>query len=199
MPPDHPLAAYATATQRFIALVIDGIISLPVIWFANKVIGSGSGYPVLLGQLMSMAYFTGFESSKQMATPGKMLTGLFVIDKYGSRLTLLRALARYAVYSVPFLPFLFCIASPGFMGLAGKLAQLERAHDLTALQHFWDDAAARTAFFGIALSGIGGLFLFGTLFWLPMVATQEKIGLHDWTTKTRVFRRRDERKTPRPL
>ena len=192
--PVYDMPRYATATQRFAALVIDCVITLPVIWFFNKVIGSGRGYPLLLGQFLSMVYFAGFESSQLRATPGKMLLGLYLLDRYGNRLSPLRALARYAVFSLPVLPFLLCVASPDFAAMVGKLAQLHKVHDWDGLNAFDAGDLARGELLKLVVSFVAGVGMMGGLIWLPIVASQQRTGMHDWATKVRVFHRREEQK-----
>ena len=58
--------------------------------------GEASGTGSIVGLVMGIAYFAGFESSKHQATLGKKAMGLIVTDTQGRRLSFLRALGRYA-------------------------------------------------------------------------------------------------------
>ncbi|XUU60458.1 RDD family protein [Erythrobacter sp. HA6-11] len=49
----------------------------------------------LIGLVVGIAYFAGFESSSWQATPGKRALGLIVTDSSGGRISFLRALGRY--------------------------------------------------------------------------------------------------------
>ncbi|MCR9179262.1 MAG: RDD family protein [Erythrobacteraceae bacterium] len=49
----------------------------------------------LLGLVIGIAYFVGFESSSWQATPGKRALGLIVTDAEGRRISPARALGRY--------------------------------------------------------------------------------------------------------
>lgn len=188
----YDMPRYATATQRFAALLIDCVITVPVIWFLNKVIGSGRGYPLLLGQFSSIAYFVGFESSRLQATPGKQLLRLCVLDRYEKRLTPLRALARYAVFCLPLWPFLFLVASPDFTATMHKVAQLHHVHDAGTLSDFDLGDRARGMLWKLGISFVLGAGAMGGLIWLPIAASQQRTGMHDWATKARVFHRREE-------
>lgn len=52
------------------------------------------GVGCVLGGVIYVAYFAGFESSKLQATPGKKAIGLIVTDLNGSRISFWRACAR---------------------------------------------------------------------------------------------------------
>jgi len=56
---------------------------------------SGVSFADLLGLVIGIAYFVGFESSSLQATPGKMALGLIVTDTDGRRISPARALGRY--------------------------------------------------------------------------------------------------------
>lgn len=49
----------------------------------------------IVGLVIGIAYFVGFESSSMQATPGKSALGLVVTDVDGRRISALRALGRY--------------------------------------------------------------------------------------------------------
>ena len=53
------------------------------------------GISDLIGLVIGIAYFVGFESSAYQATPGKMALGLIVTDSDGRRISPMRAVGRY--------------------------------------------------------------------------------------------------------
>jgi uncharacterized RDD family membrane protein YckC len=53
------------------------------------------GYSDIIGLVVGIAYFVGFESSSYQATPGKMALGLIVTDLDGRRISPARAIGRY--------------------------------------------------------------------------------------------------------
>lgn len=53
------------------------------------------GFSDLIGLVIGIAYFVGFESSSYQATPGKMALGLIVTDSDGRRISPMRAVGRY--------------------------------------------------------------------------------------------------------
>lgn len=95
---------YAGFWKRVLAYIID-FIPLIIISFVLA-IGSGQdllatdsdpsfGISDLLGLVIGIAYFAGFESSSWQATPGKRALGLIVVDTNGRRITLGKAVGRY--------------------------------------------------------------------------------------------------------
>lgn len=53
------------------------------------------GISDVIGLIIGIAYFVGFESSAYQATPGKMALGLIVTDSDGRRISPMRAVGRY--------------------------------------------------------------------------------------------------------
>jgi uncharacterized RDD family membrane protein YckC len=53
------------------------------------------GFSDIIGLVVGIAYFVGFESSAYQATPGKMALGLIVTDSDGHRISPMRAVGRY--------------------------------------------------------------------------------------------------------
>jgi uncharacterized RDD family membrane protein YckC len=95
---------YGGFWKRVLAYIID-LIPLGIIGF---IVGVASGQDLanpeampdlglnnLVGLLVGVAYFAGFESSSWQATPGKRALGMIVVDTKGRRLLLGRAAGRY--------------------------------------------------------------------------------------------------------
>ncbi len=61
----------------------------------SDAIGTLLWTPLLVFALLSLAWFVGFEASSRMATPGKRLLGLRVVDERGNGIGLLRAVQRH--------------------------------------------------------------------------------------------------------
>lgn len=59
--------------------------------------GNSASSPLgtLLGIVIGVSYFAGFESSNWQATVGKKVVGVIVTDSNGNRISLLRAIGRY--------------------------------------------------------------------------------------------------------
>ncbi|MHC3995015.1 RDD family protein [Thiomicrolovo sp. ZZH C-3] len=99
---------YASAWYRFVAQWIDGIVLnvlLALIIVAASLLGLE---PVALQELVfalfvlsSLLYFTLMDASSFQGTLGKMAIGVRVVDAdSGGRISLLRAFARYIVFSI---------------------------------------------------------------------------------------------------
>ncbi len=104
-------SGYGGFWQRFVAVIIDGII----LYIAQMIIFSVFGvsllkadpdlfaegipnsfiiaYVITIG--LQVAYFAYFESSEKQATFGKQAMGLVVTDLNGERITMLNAVGRY--------------------------------------------------------------------------------------------------------
>ncbi|MDP4605628.1 MAG: RDD family protein [Erythrobacter sp.] len=90
---------------RVLAYIID-IIPLLIIGVVLALVSGESiiepdpsapvyGITDLIGLVIGIAYFVGFESSAYQATPGKMALGLIVTDSDGRRISPMRAVGRY--------------------------------------------------------------------------------------------------------
>ncbi len=99
----------ADNTMRTLAVFVDIMILIffivpayLLLGYLNGLRGHASAWSsdpicmVGIGALVfSWLYFAGFESSRFMATPGKMLAGILVIDQNGKRITFLHATGRF--------------------------------------------------------------------------------------------------------
>jgi len=130
-------AGYAGFWKRFVALVVDTIVFLIVIYaFLMAMLAviavTGTG-EVLLNLLIRLAafilgwlYFAGFESSTWRATPGKRLLGIVVVDLEGRRISFARATGRhFAKYLSQLILFI------GFI-MAGFTERKQGLHDMIA-------------------------------------------------------------------
>ncbi|MGE0265876.1 MAG: RDD family protein [Candidatus Obscuribacterales bacterium] len=81
---------------------------------------------IVVGALVFVAYFAGFESSQIQATPGKVLMSIKVTDMKGQRISFLTALGRMAAKFLS--GFLFFL---GFI-IADFTAQKQALHDIIA-------------------------------------------------------------------
>lgn len=111
---------YASFLLRLAANIVDrvfvsfifGIIAKGILWKYPRALDEQVFLFFLLLIIISVIYFSIFESSKWQATPGKKLHHLQVADMHGHRISFLRALSRYIakifVSTAPlFIGFLF--------------------------------------------------------------------------------------------
>lgn len=102
---------YISVGRRFVAILIDGLISLVwVIPTSNIQTGNGqlhvssTGPPFLLNVAIWIGYFTLFEALLG-ATPGKLAVGIRVVRSDGSKLDAGSALLRNVLRVVDAIPF----------------------------------------------------------------------------------------------
>ena len=130
---------YAGFWRRALALLIDrlllGAINLSLSLLFLLVSGLDEGGEnlravflagVLFGFLLQWLYFTLMESSAMRATLGKAAIGIAVADRYGERISWLRANGRYWAKFLSALPLCF-----GYL-MAGFTRRKQALHDFIA-------------------------------------------------------------------
>lgn len=91
--------SYAGFWKRFWALLIDGIILGPLLFYFRMLAATTDDISIfikvyILTALAVLFYFSLMESSRYQATPGKMILGIVVTDLQGGRISFWRALGR---------------------------------------------------------------------------------------------------------
>lgn len=182
-----PLSPYATGWQRTGAMLFDGILCGLPYYLLMKLFYD---HPLLLINLINVLfclYYVIPESRFRFGSPGKMLLGLYVAKSDGSSASLGRASWRYLLWILPAVPLLVIGYMPELLAYSAAVGE----NDSDRLRDLLSDPATREAlrlqFFCI----IGALVASLLLQALPMFATKEKIGLHDWLSDTRVYRKPD--------
>lgn len=105
---------YNTFWPRFCATFLDGTALAPLVWF-DKFLWNSTSSPILilswesLYQAITIAYSIGFLFLFGQ-TPGKMATGVLVLDVSGRKLTLMQAILREIVQIIQF-PIAFIIVA----------------------------------------------------------------------------------------
>jgi uncharacterized RDD family membrane protein YckC len=133
-----PQVEFAGFWLRFGAYVIDsivlmivyGLLGIPTVLLVQDW-ESGEAAVAVLGWyiavlIITVAYFTYFESSTAQATPGKRSVGIFVTDRDGNRITGYRAFGRYWARALSFLVLYLGVLMIGFTD------QKEGLHDILA-------------------------------------------------------------------
>lgn len=146
-PFDAGAASYAGFWKRFAAYVVDTVVlgvatvilMLPVVFitgFNEAVIKDNETAINLVSFVGGLLYFALMESSERQATLGKQLLGIRVSRLNGERLTLARAIGRYAGKLLSVVTLLI-----GFI-MAGFTARKQALHDLVADTVVVNDPAA---------------------------------------------------------
>ena len=115
---------FAGFWKRFFAFILDALIIAIIVGCVTETIGLVGGG--LVNVVAGWAYFVLFQSSTNMATPGKMALKIVVTDENGRRLSLQRATGRYfAKYISGFILMI------GYI-MAGFTADKQALHDIIA-------------------------------------------------------------------
>jgi uncharacterized RDD family membrane protein YckC len=185
---------YASCLRRTGAMIVDCIIEVGVcVVILIKVLGlSGQSYNVV-GQIIGIVYFVGFESSSWRGTPGKRLLGIYLADKDGNRISPLRSFARLLVLYVPGLPMIWLMFSgklTAFDAAVQKTKQLSPSEQQAAMMSLFHENSALLGQLLIIWAGACVISLL--LYWLPIIFTKQKTGLHDIVTNVRVLRKTEK-------
>jgi uncharacterized RDD family membrane protein YckC len=145
--------------------------------------------------LFFTTYYIWTESSSSQATVGKKLIGIYVATKQLGKPSVQLITLRYFFLMLPAIPFLIIQLLPSFTVLFTNLSTLQdQPHKLVAYLQQPDTFNDLLVYVVSLLVTIIG----GTLFSLPICFTKEKTGLHDWLSKTRVYRKQPEVKAIAP-
>lgn len=116
--------APAGAGSRFLALIVDGLVSLSLSAFLGRLLlpllPAGFGYLVWasLNFVISWGYHVYFESYQDGRSPGKRLLGLRVVDGRGLPVAFEQAFVRNVVRALD--------SAPAFYALGALVCQLDR-------------------------------------------------------------------------
>lgn len=156
---------YAGFWPRWGALIIDGIIiKLALLLPEHLLSGVASGVVAII---FVTAYYCGLEASSFQATFGKQLMNIWVGTINRKRITLIQSVSRFFMWLVVDLLLIACLML--FLQLEGFTA-------------FYEKSRLFAVYFLVAMVALNLL-----LYVLPVVFTRQKTGLHDWSTKTRVY------------
>jgi uncharacterized RDD family membrane protein YckC len=114
---------YGQLHERFLARLIDGVITLPALQIIIALSANYAEFASLLGFVFGLAYYGLFAASAWQATPGKRLLGLYICKQDGTRLRRPDAIARELAVMIPAYPVYVSFLSPQiaamlFLGLA---------------------------------------------------------------------------------
>ncbi len=108
----QPEQLFAPLHERFLARLIDGLITLPFLQIATALFASNEGLASIVGFILGLCYYAWFAASGWQATPGKRIVGLYITDAKGGRLPMKEAFAREIAVLVPTFPIYVSIFSP---------------------------------------------------------------------------------------
>jgi len=99
-----PQPNYAQIHERFLARMLDGIITLPFLQIITALFAAHAGLASIVGFVLGLMYYAWFSASGWQATPGKRIVGIHVTRADGSRLSLREATAREIAALAPTFP-----------------------------------------------------------------------------------------------
>lgn len=108
----QPEQLFAPLHERFLARLLDGLITLPFLQIATAIFASNEGIASIVGFMLGLLYYAWFAASNWQATPGKRIVGIYITNTHGGRLTLKEACAREIAVLAPTFPIYLSIFSP---------------------------------------------------------------------------------------
>ncbi|MEJ0063261.1 MAG: RDD family protein [Alphaproteobacteria bacterium] len=184
-----PVAAFAALSEkragsivRIFAFLVDGAVVAGILYLVNFAFSPfrpSAGYCSAKGMadflvlkdcamwLAAGAYFVLFEFSPLRASLGKLCTGLYVTARGKSKASCRALACRYGVWALPALYFI---------SLKWSLCKISHGGE-------FDATAMGLAFFVVP----SALLAWAVLYFLPMLISKERTGLHDKLSGTRVY------------
>jgi uncharacterized RDD family membrane protein YckC len=183
---------YSGSTRRFCAFVIDGMILALVVGILVNLLINDLAAQQAIARVVAALYFILLESSGRMASLGKSAMKIYVAMDEGKKAPVLTMALRYLILMIPSVPLFFFFYSSDYFTVMQNIQQYSEANDMQGVTRYLQgpevkETLIRMSKFGCVTGALGI-----ALFWLPIVFTREKTGLHDYLTKTRVFRRNPE-------
>lgn len=130
-------------------------------------------------------FCAGLEASPYQATPGKRLVGIFVASQSQRRQSLLQCLSRTLLFLLPIIPLLIATSLIDFKHIILTLhAQGSDAKQIQAAFLKPDILYPLGIYMATCFFAVLGIILFHLV---PIFATRERTGLHDWLSGTRVY------------
>lgn len=184
---------YASGWQRMGAYALDTIIGL-IFTSILRILTPELMIQMSIATIAHTLYSISLEGFGQHATLGKRMVGIYIAQKYQTPTSYKTIIFRYAFIVLPTLPLYYSMIT--HMSLMQEMQTYEHAAGHMRSFIMRPDVLSAFKSFGI-------LYLFNFtyslfLLWLPICFTKEKIGLHDWLSKTRVYKKQPEIKAIAP-
>lgn len=174
---------FATGWQRLVACVLDMIIcTIP--YCGILIFVTGIYWQTILYIFIVSAYYIITETLSQ-ATWGKRLVKIYVAEKNLGKPAFLSIAWRYFVWLIPGIPAFYFLLKPEFIELGEMLKNTDDPHAKAQLMQLPIVVSVmKNYLLSVAFSLVAGL----VFYWIPGFATQERTGLHDWLSGTRVYK-----------
>lgn len=103
---------FAQLHERFLARLIDGIITLPITLMLAQFFANAPALAAISTFVFGVGYVALFQAGKWQATPGKRLVGLSVWNKNNTPLSLKESVARELAVLMPTYPIYVSFIDP---------------------------------------------------------------------------------------
>lgn len=100
----QPPQVFAQLHERFLARMLDGLITLPFLQILTALFASNMALASIVGFLGGLFYYAWFASRGWQATPGKRIVGIYIRREDGTRLTFKESVAREIATLMPTFP-----------------------------------------------------------------------------------------------
>lgn len=161
---------------RILAHGIDFAVMLPLFFIIETAFQRGDVVKTAFELLIILFYYTAMQGSVWHATVGKRLLKLRVVDKSGQGVSYARALARVLVMALPMAPVLGISLYLMYQGVPAMQEIVNTPEKDIIFQQF----LTACLLFSLLLI---------TIWYIPMVFTRQRKGVHDMLCRTRVVRK----------
>lgn len=171
---------YAGFWIRSQAIFVDSIIYMVVTGVMGLLLGVGTNASLITGNIILALYYIICLASPWQGTLGKYLCKIHIQTADGKPITALRATARLIAFSLPSLPYTLV---PLFYPGMDKLIQAFLSMDFYIINQVLREnlTLLHTLFSASRVSVIASIIWF-----LPIIFTKQKTGIHDLICRTRV-------------
>ena len=158
---------------------IDGFVMAPLLAAITYFYPPSKGYfmMVLLEIFLYMMYYVITHGSRWHATVGKRILKAKVVGLDGEGISYLRATARFIMLMLPVSPVFVVSLIAIYLGAPGLRQYINNMHDIMILQ--W-----------VLYASVLFSLLLTVIWYIPVLFTEERKGVHDMVCRTRVIKRK---------
>jgi uncharacterized RDD family membrane protein YckC len=179
---------YSGFWRRAAAQGLDTIVLIIITILLHQIV-SEIQVRIPIEELFTALYFILLEGSRRQASLGKSIMKIYVATTDGKRMPISQNLFRYLIWSAPGIPVILLMLSPSYSNFFDTLHHLHEVHDTHATVAYVRSPEGKVLmsrfWYAYSICILGDLFLNA----LPIIFTKEKTGLHDYLSKTRVYKK----------
>ncbi len=175
---------YASAWSRTWANAIDTVLFV-FVYLALELAIQDAYHQNCVYYALVTAYYVAFEASPMQATLGKKMLGIYVAMCGDKRASFVTIAWRYFLLMIPVIPVIWIMLGTNLFEIIDLGSGMSETESHAYLQK--PEVIGLFIVFGISV--FGGFLVSVFVSGLPMFFTKEHINLHDWLSKTRVYKR----------